>query len=196
VAGAGESAGDATRILRAMSEGDRSEHERLLALVYADLRERAESAFRGERPDHTLQPTVLAHEAWLTLIDQARAEWRDKAQFLGVAAVAMRRILVDHARARQRVKRGGERRRVELGDVAVGAPESDPEPDIVAIDAGLERLRARSERAARVLELRYFGGLSVDEAAEVLGVSEATVRREGRLARAWLARWIEEEREP
>jgi len=194
VTDAGEAAGDATRILRAIADGERGEHERLLELVYADLRERAGQVFRGERPDHTLQPTVLAHEAWLTLIDQARAEWRDKAQFLGVAAVAMRRILVDHARAKQRVKRGGRRVRVELDDVAAGAPEPDSEPDLVAIDAGLERLRARSERAARVLELRYFGGLSVDEAAEVLGVSEATVRREGRLARAWLARWIEEER--
>jgi RNA polymerase sigma factor (TIGR02999 family) len=193
VAEAGEPAGDATRILRALSDGDPSDHERLLELVYADLRERAGQVFRGERPDHTLQPTVLAHEAWLTLIDQSRAEWRDRAQFLGLAAVAMRRILVDHARAKRRFKRGGERRRVELGELALER-EASEEPDLVAIDAGLERLRARSPRAARVLELRYFGGLGVDEAAEVLGVSEATVRREGRLARAWLARWIEEER--
>ncbi len=146
----------------------------------------------GERPDHTLQPTALVHEAYLRLVDQ-RAGWQDRAHFYAIAAQAMRRILVDYARAHRASKRGGGVVPVPLDEREEAVPTPGPAlDDLLAVDAALEALQALDESAARVVELRYFGGLSVEETARVLDVSPATVKREWALARAWLYRRLAE----
>jgi len=163
---------------------DRGAGERLFELVYPQLRALAFHLLRGERPDHTLQPTALVHEAWLKLIDQSSVDWANRAHFLGIAAQAMRRILVDHARGKKRQKRGVGWERVDLE----GAPPelSGEGVDLVELDEALDRLREQSERQVRVVELRFFAGLTHEEIARVLDVSERTVEREWRMARAWL----------
>jgi RNA polymerase sigma factor (TIGR02999 family) len=182
---------DATRLLRCAVAGEPHDAARLLELVYGELRRMAAGYLAQERTGHTLQPTALVHEAFLRLIDQSQVEWQGRAHFLGLAAQAMRRILVDHARAKQRGKRGGGWARVELEGVedATGVAELD----LVAVDAALERLRAVSERQARVVELRFFAGLPAEAAAEALGVSLSTIEREWRFARAWLAHELQRE---
>jgi RNA polymerase sigma factor (TIGR02999 family) len=175
---------EATRLLRGTVAGEPRDAAQLLELLYGELRRVAAGYLELEPGGHTLQPTALVHEAFLRLIDQREVEWRGRAHFLGLAAQAMRRILVDHARAKRRSKRGGGWARIELEPgVAV-----DLDGDLVAVDDALSRLREVSERAARVVELRYFGGLAIEAAGEVLGVSPSTVEREWRFARAWLAR--------
>jgi RNA polymerase sigma factor (TIGR02999 family) len=170
-----------TALLQAWSEGDAEAGRRLVPLVYGELRRRAARYLRRERPGHTLQPTALVHEAYLRLVGHPGA-WRNRSQFFGVASNLMRRILVDHARRRRAAKRDAVR--VALDDAVVGAAERDV--DLVCLDAALEELSALDARQGRVVELRYFGGLTLEEAAEVLGVSVATVKREWTLARAWL----------
>ena len=173
-----------TGLLRAWGEGDTKAGDRLMPLVYAELRKRAAAYLRRERPGHTLQPTALVHEAYMRMAGQDRAAWKNRAQFFGVAACMMRRILVDHARALNMAKRAGRLINVELQeDHAVVAA---PDIDVLALDEALTRLAAFDARKTAVAELRFFSGLSVEETAQVLGVSVATVEREWQVARAWL----------
>lgn len=175
---------EVTRLLRAWRDGDAAALEALAPLVYAELRRLAEARMRRERPDHTLQATALVHEAFLRLTGSDAPAWEDRTHFFAVAARVMRRLLVDHARARGYAKRGGGVRRVSL-DEAVELSE-EPGEDLLALDAALTRLAALDPRQHQVVELRFFGGLSVEETAEVLGVSAVTVKRDWRAARAWL----------
>jgi RNA polymerase sigma factor (TIGR02999 family) len=165
-------------------EGQAEAFGKLMALVYDDLRRIAAWQLQTERSEHTLQPTALVHEAYLKLAVQNPVDWQNKAHFFALAAQVMRRILVDHARGKQRVKRGG-------GQVSVSMDEalelSHPsEPELVELDEALNTLARQDERKSRVVELRYFGGLSIEETADALGISPATVRREWTLAKAWL----------
>src|SRR5688500_4266445 len=166
--------------------GESGELDRLVPLVYEDLRRIAHRQLRGERSDHTLDTGALVHEAYLKLSSLDRIEWRDRSHFLAAAAGAMRRILVDYAVARKTRKRGGTRQRVPLEDVIVLTDDNAQE--LLALDDALRRLAAESERAARIVEWRFFGGMSIEETAEVLEISPATVKREWTLARAWLNR--------
>jgi RNA polymerase sigma factor (TIGR02999 family) len=177
-----------TELLRAWSEGDGSALERLVPLVYDELHRLARRYMRRERPDHTLQATSLVNEAYLRLIDVNRVEWRDRAHFLAVAAQMMRRILVESARNRRRQKRGGGAIHLNLDEV----PElpGAKEQDVVALSDALSGLAAFDARLSQVVELRFFGGLTVDETAEVLNVSPETVMRDWKTAKAWLLRDI------
>ncbi len=177
---------EVTRTFLRWREGDGSALEALLPLVYDEMRRLAGSYLRNEREGHTLQPTALAHEAYLRLIDQRSVTWQNRAHFMGLAAQAMRRILADHARRRGALKRGGDVPRVSLDDHDVAADSREVE--IQELDTALEDLAKLEPRQARVVEMRFFGGLSIDEAAEVIGVSPATVKRDWTLARAWLFR--------
>jgi RNA polymerase sigma factor (TIGR02999 family) len=173
-----------TELLQAWSAGDVGARDRLMPLVYDELRRRAAAYLRRERPGHTLQPTALVHEAYLRLVDQRRVAWRNRAQFFGVAAAMMRRILVDHARANRSAKRSGMLSQVTLDDaIAVTQPV---DVDVLDLDAALERLAAFDARKSRIAELRFFGGLSLKEASDVLNLSLATVERDWQVARAWL----------
>jgi RNA polymerase sigma factor (TIGR02999 family) len=177
---------DITAHLLAWSQGDQAAGGALLDAVYYELRRLAGSYLRRERRDHSLPPTALVHEAYLKLVDQRRVHWRNRSHFFGIAAQAMRRILVDRARAGLAVKRGG-------GALRVGPTDGDamwepPGVDLVALDAALSRLESVEPRWSRLVELRFFAGLTVEETAAVLTVSPATVKRDWGLARAWLYR--------
>ena len=178
---------DVTRLLHAWTAGDLGARERVLVLVYGELRRRAAAQLRRERPGHTLQPTALVHEAYIRLVDQRRAAWQNRAQFLAVASQVMRRILVDGARARRADKRGAGGIHVPLDD-APPLPVPALDVDVLDLDAALERLSALDRRKGQVAELRFFGGLSLEEAGHVLQVSEKTVERDWQAARAWLFR--------
>ena len=178
--------GQITLMLRQWSGGDESAADQLAPLVYGELRRLAASYLHLERPGHDLQPTELIHEAYLRLIDQGQPEWHGRSQFFRFSAHLMRQILVDHARARNSVKRGAGFQQVTLTDQNVPAPERAV--DLLALDQALQRLAAFDQRRGRVLEMRYFAGMSEDEIAESLGISIATVRRDLRLAEAWLAK--------
>ena len=180
---------EATGLLTGWCAGDRAALDRLLPLVYDELRAIAARHLDRERPDHTLQPTALVHEAYLRLIDQRQVDWRNRAQFLGIAAEMMRRILVNHARERAALKRGGGLRKVSLTE-ALNQP--GPEVDIEGLDDSLRRLATHDPRKARIVELRFFGGLTNVEAAEVLSVSPATAERDWKFARAWLFAALDE----
>lgn len=183
-----DSPGPVTELLAQVRRGDPEALRALWPRVYDELRSMAARLLHAERPDHTLQPTALVHEAYLRLVDQ-RAGWQDRAHFYAIAAQAMRRILVDYARAHRASKRGGGIAPVSLDEHGDVAPSPGPVlDDLLAVDAALEALQDLDEFGARVVELRYFGGLSVEETARVLGVSPATVKREWSLARAWLYR--------
>jgi RNA polymerase sigma factor (TIGR02999 family) len=182
-----EESPDVTGLLLAWRAGDAEAGERLLPAIYDELHRQAARAMRREDGAHTLQATALVHEAYLRLVDQRRVEWRSRAHFFGVAAQMMRRVLVDHARTRLAAKRGGALQRVTLGDVGAGA-SSDDELDVLALHEALERLAVLDPDQARLVELRYFGGLGIEDTAEALGVSPATVKREWAVARAWLRR--------
>src|SRR5262245_44437011 len=158
-----------------------------MPLVYSELRELAKRHFRKERPGHTLQPTAVVHEAYFRLVDQTRVTWKNRGHFLAVAAQAMRRILIDHARGRDAEKRGGEARRVTL-DAGIASPEPSREVDLLALDEALDRLRGLDATQSRIVELRFFGGLTIEETAEVVGLSVASVNRDFRSAKAWLFR--------
>jgi RNA polymerase sigma factor (TIGR02999 family) len=175
-----------TGLLQAWGSGDSAALDRLLPIVYDELHRQAERYLRRESPGHTLQTTALVHEAYLRLVDQRQARWQNRAQFFGIAAQLMRRILVDHARRHQAAKRGGNAIPVPLEEGEVAAAESDV--DLVALDDALSRLSALDPQQARVVELRYFSGLGIEETAEALGISPATVKREWAMARAWLRR--------
>ena len=175
---------DVSSLLQAWSQGDQAARDELIPLVYGELRRRATAYLRRERPDHTLQPTALVHEVYLRLAGQTRTDWKNRAQFFGVAAQMMRRILVDHARAGKMAKRSGALVRVTL-DERVGMQPS-ANIDVLALDEVLTRLAAFDARKCAVAELKFFAGLSIDEVAQVLDVSAATVEREWKAARAWL----------
>jgi len=178
-----------TELLRAWSGGNPDAAERLIPLVYNELRGLAARQLRRERSDHTLRPTALVHEVFLRLVDQREGALQNRVQFFALAAQAMRRVLLDHARARHAAKRAGDQERVSLDEHA--ASEEPRELDLIAVNAALEDLQALDPEKSRLVELRFFGGLSVEEAAEVLGTSPSTVAREWRLARAWLYRRLE-----
>jgi RNA polymerase sigma factor (TIGR02999 family) len=158
--------------------------DRMMALVYAELRRIAASYLRRERPDHTLQPTALVHEAFIRLADQRQIDWSNRSQFMGLAAVMMRRILVNHARDRAAEKRGGELEHVPLTLAADGIGPS--EVNLLDLHEALERLGEADQRKAQIVELKFFGGLTTDEIAATLGISTATVERDWKFARAWL----------
>jgi RNA polymerase sigma factor (TIGR02999 family) len=173
-----------TELLRRWNLGDREAMDRLMPIVYDELRRLAAGYLKAERPDHTLQPTALVHEAYLRLVRQDRVEWQNRAHFFGIAARMMRRVLVDHARRRRAGKRdgGGFRLTIQVGE----ALEVSRDPELLELDQALERLERLDSDQARVVELRFFGGLTVEETATVLGISTATVKREWRTARAFL----------
>lgn len=177
-----------TALLRAWGQGDLHARDELMPLIYEDLRQRALAFLRRERPDHTLQPTALVHETYLRLAGQEHVEWQNRGHFFGIAAQMMRRILVDHARAHGRGKRGGAALKVTLDD-QVPAVEP-PECDLLLVDRALTELAAVDPRQARIVELRYFGGLTEAEVADVLDTSRSTVTREWRIAKGWLFRRI------
>ena len=181
---------DITQLLVRWRGGDEAALEQLLPLVYEELRRLAGRYMRAERPDHTLQATALVHEAYVRLVG-VEAAWQDRVHFLSLAARLMRRILVDHAKAGRREKRGGGAVKLSLDDVALVA--SEPSAALLDLDEALTNLASLDERKARAVELHYFGGLTYDETAEVLGVSAATVDRDLRMARAWLYREVKQD---
>lgn len=176
--------GEVTRLLVEWSRGKPEALDGLLPLVYDELRRIAAGYLRRERPGHLLQPTALVHEVFLKLVDQQAIEWTGRAQFFGIVARSMRQILVDHARAKAAERRGGDAIRIPLDEALIGAPPRAV--DLINLDDVLNRLAAIDPDLARMVELRFFGGLTVDEAAVVLGTSSRTVKREWRAARAWL----------
>lgn len=180
---------DVTRLLLELSAGGADALSQIMPLVYAELRQIAERSLRRERAGHTLNATALVNEAYLKLVDQQRVQWQNRAHFFAVAARMMRRILVDHARAHQRLKRGGARERLPLDAALEFADEHGP--DLCALDEALDRLAQFDPRGGRIVELRFFAGLTIEEAAEVLGASPATVKRDWTAAQAWLRRELE-----
>jgi RNA polymerase sigma-70 factor (ECF subfamily) len=183
------SAPDVTQILEGLRHGDPDAPARLMPFVYDELRRLADHYLRQERPDHTLQPTALVHEAYLRLIDQTRVEWQNRAHFFGVAAQLMRRILVDHARRHRASKRGGYEQKVTLDEALDYSQPRDV--DLLALDDALNALAEFDARQSRIVELRFFGGLTIEETAEALGVSPATVKVDWSMAKAWLRQQIE-----
>jgi RNA polymerase sigma factor (TIGR02999 family) len=175
---------DVTQLLLAVSAGERAAVDELLPLIYNELRRLAGGFLRRERSSHTLQPTALVHEAYLRMVDQTRMEWQNRAQFFGVAAQMMRRILIDHARRHHAGKRGGDFEKVPLEENFVVSQERGAE--LIALDDALSALAAIDPVKGRLVELRFFGGLSLEESAEVLGISVSTANRHWRMARAWL----------
>lgn len=177
---------DVTQILEAWGEGDQSAPERLMPLVYQELRRLAGNYLRRERPDHTLQATALVHEAYLKLIDQDRVNWKNRAHFCGIAAQLMRRVLMEHARARNAGKRGGKLEKLYLDETRELAQERPP--DLIALDDALQSFASTFPRESEVVELKFFGGLEAKEIAEVLHVSTKTVLRDWNFAKLWLCR--------
>jgi RNA polymerase sigma factor (TIGR02999 family) len=189
-----ESPHEVTELLHRWEEGDRGALDQLMLLVYRELRRLAGHYLRRERGDHTLQPTALVHEAYLRLVDQRNANWKNRAQFYGVAAQSMRRILVDHARKHQAEKRRAARDAVSL-DEAITLPVARS-LNLVALDDSLQRLAAFDARKCRVVELRFFVGLSIEDTAETLAISPATVKRHWDVAKAWLTRDMSQGKQP
>jgi RNA polymerase sigma factor (TIGR02999 family) len=184
-----QSAEGITQLLIDWGAGDQSALEKLMPLVYGELRRLASNYLRRERAEHTLQPTALVNEAYLKLVDQKNAKWQNRAHFFGISAQLMRRILVDHARQHQAVKRGGvEQRRISITSAEKAAAQ--PEVDLLALNEALDELANMDPQQSRIVELKFFGGLSIEEIAEVLGIGHATVERDWKLARAWLRRQL------
>ena len=175
-----------TEMLVAYGRGDKESLDQLMPIVYDELRRQAARYLRREQVGHTLQTTALIHEAYLRLVDQRSVQWQNRAHFFGIAAQLMRRILVDHARTKKRAKRGGSGVRVSLGEATAAVKSQDL--DVVALDEALRRLEEIDEQQSRVVELRFFSGLTVAETAEVMGISPATVKRDWSMAKAWLHR--------
>ena len=180
------------RLLTGIQSGDRVSAERLLPIVYDQLRDIAARQMRGEAENNTLQPTALVHEAYLKLVDQSRVDWKGRTHFVAVAAQAMRRILVDHARHRQALKRGGAFQRITLDERL--ASEWQTDQDLLSLECALEKLSQLDQCQAQIVELRFFGGLQIDEVAEALGMSKRSVEREWTMIRAWLRRELSEGR--
>ena len=174
-----------TQLLERWNSGDRAALDTLMPLVYGELRRLAKNYFRRQ-PNHTLQPTALVHEVYLRLLGHQSLSWQSRAHFFGVAAKTMRNLLVDHARSQKASKRGGSQVRLSLADA--DRPDSQAEVDCLALDQALEGLARLNSQYAQVVELRYFGGLTITETAEVMGVSHATVERDWKFARVWLKR--------
>ncbi len=173
-----------TQLLIDVSRGNQTAIDELLPLVYGELRSLATNYLRRERTDHTLQPTALVHEAYLRLVDQTQVNWQNRAHFFGMAAQMMRRILVDHARAHNASKRGSEYQKLQLDEKIDSVAERSTE--LIALDDALTELSTVDEVKSRIVELRYFAGLTVEETAEVLGVTPVTINRHWRMAKAWL----------
>lgn len=187
-----ESRTNVTQLLAAVGGGDKRAASELLPLVYEELRRLARANMRKESEGHTLQPTALVHEAYMRLVGGADVKWDNRGHFFGAAARAMRRILVERARAKGRIKRGGERKRVELADEMMAVkPEST---DLLELDAALDRLEKYDSRKCEVVMLRYFAGLSIEETAAAMSLSPATIKNEWAFARAWLHRELEKQR--
>lgn len=182
-----ESSPDVTRLLVSWTNGDRDALQQLMPLVYGELHRLASRYLSRERSDHTLQSTALVHEAYLKLVDQRRVQWQNRAHFFGVAAQIIRRLLVDHARTHNAGKRGGGAYKLALDD-ALGVAERERDLNLVALDEALTHLAAIDEQQSRIVELRFFGGLSIEDTAAVLGISPATVKRDWNVAKAWLYR--------
>jgi RNA polymerase sigma-70 factor, ECF subfamily len=175
---------DITLLLHAAASGDRADLDALMAAIYQDMRRLAMSHMNGEQSDHTLQATALVHEAYVKLINQRNTDWNDRLHFFAVASQIIRRILIDHARSKMADKRGGGITRVSVADHDVEAPSRDV--DVLALDEALRELAVLDERQARIVELRYFGGCTVEEVSELLKIGKRTVDREWRMAKAWL----------
>jgi len=186
-----ESSGDLTKLLSEVAKGDKVAASQLVPLVYSEMRRLAAAYMRRERENHTLQATALVHEAYLKLVDQ-RTDWQSRAHFFGVAAQVMRHILIDHARGHSRAKRGGAKEAVTLDEGLVFSDEKSEE--LLALDEALQRLAKLDTRQAKVVEMRFFGGLTVEETAEALSISPITVKRDWSLARAWLYGELERQR--
>ena len=184
---------EVTQILHEWSEGDSQAVERLLPLVYDELRRLARGYFHGERREHTLEPTALVHEAYLRLVDQTRVSWQNRAHFYGVAASMMRRVLIDNARAKATEKRGGAAARLSLDGLQIPLPQRAS--DLVALDEALEKLAEIDERKCRIVEMRFFGGLTDEEIAELLQISTRTMLREWKKAKLWLYRELSDDAE-
>jgi len=182
---------EVTQILQNLKEGKGEASEKLLPLVYDELRRLASRYMRRERPDHTLQATALVHEAYLRLIDQTQADWKDRAHFFGIAARLMRQILVDHAREHNAQKRGGDVTKLSIDEAISFANKNDF--DLVMLDDALKTLASFDPQQSRIVELRFFAGLTIEETAEVIGISSSTVKREWGLAKAWLRREVVKE---
>jgi RNA polymerase sigma factor (TIGR02999 family) len=180
-----------TELLVGYGRGDKEALDKLMPIVYNELRQQAARYLRREQHGHTLQTTALIHEAYVRLVDQRNVQWQNRAHFFGLAAQMMRRILVDHARTKKRAKRGGSDVRVSLADATIPVQEQDL--DVVALDEALTRLAEIDEQQSRVVELRFFSGLTVEETAEVMGISPATVKRDWSMAKAWLHRELSRE---
>src|SRR3954453_13001435 len=180
-----------TELLVGYGRGDKEALDKLMPIVYNELRQQAARYLRRERAGHTLQTTALIHEAYVRLVDQRNVQWQNRAHFFGIAAQMMRRILVDHARTKKRAKRGGSDVKVSLADATVLVKGQDL--DVVALDEALNRLAEIDEQQSRVVELRFFSGLTVEETAEVMGISPATVKRDWSVAKAWLHRELSRE---
>ena len=185
------SSAEATRIVNEMTAGNPNAAAELMPLVYDEFRRLARHYFDGESPGHTLQPTALVNEAYMKLVDQKRVNWQGRTHFFAVGAQAMRRILVDHARSRGRIKRGGGRKPISLDEKLTLSPQRDE--DLLLLDDALEELAELDPRQAQIVELRFFGGLTIVETAEVLGLSERTIRNEWNMVRAWLRRALSED---
>ncbi|HBB98222.1 MAG TPA: RNA polymerase subunit sigma-70 [Blastocatellia bacterium] len=179
-----------TQLLVKWSAGDQTALEKLMPLVYSELRRLASNYLRRERQNHTLQPTALVNEAYLKLVAQRKPRWQNRAQFYGVAAQMMRRILVDHARQNKAAKRGGSDQE-RLSITSAGQLGEKPDIDLLALHEALEELKMFDSQQERIVELKFFGGLSIDETAEVLGIGHATVERDWKMARAWLRRKLD-----
>ena len=188
------SSGAISRLLENVRKGDADAAYTLMPLLYNELHRLAMHYMRSERPGHTLQATALVNEAYLKLVDQKEANWENRAHFIAVAAQVMRNVLIDHARSRQRIKRGGMQQKVPIEDVVLISEEQTD--DLIALDSALERLAKIDARQSRIVELRYFGGLTVEQTAEVLGISPKTVKRDWAVARAWLHRELRSTQEP
>lgn len=190
-----QSSGNVTQLLVKWGDGDQQARDQLMPLVYSELRRLARNYLRKERPGHTLQPTALVNEAYLKLIDQKSARWQNRAHFYGVAAQLMRRILVDHARQHQAAKRGGsDQQRLSItsaGQLGGKKLATEPAFDLLALHEALEELTVMDPQQGRIVELKFFGGLSIEETAEVMGIGHATVERDWKMARAWLRRKLE-----
>lgn len=184
---------DVTQLLKGWSGGDESALEKLVPLVYEELHRAARRYMAGERSEHILQTTALINEAYLRLVDFQHIDWQNRAQFFGICAQLMRRILVDFARSRHTHKRGADAFRIPLEESLIISRE--PPADVIALDDALKNLAAVDERKSRVIELRFFGGLSIEETAEVLKVSEETVKRDWRLAKVWLLREFRDQKQ-
>jgi RNA polymerase sigma factor (TIGR02999 family) len=179
-----------TQLLIDWGKGDQAALEKLMPLVYSELRRLASNYLRRERAGHTLQPTALVNEAYLKLVDQRNAKWQNRAHFFGISAQLMRRILVDHARHHQAARRGGSgQQRISLTSAQTLVKQ--PEVDLLALNEALDELTKMDPQQGRIVELKFFGGLSIEEIAEVLGIGHATVERDWKVARAWLRRQLE-----